>query len=227
MISQLKDIARQFLKPPLHKADVDIPFRVLGTDYGGWPIAYQNLPQSPVIFSVGVGEDISFDLAAIDQFGAQVHAFDPTPRSRIWIESQRLPESFRFYPVGLAGEDGEAEFFAPENDAYVSFSAQPARHSDRDKMVRAPVHRMAGLMALAGTDVPDLLKMDIEGFEYAVIDDLLHSQILPRQMMIEFHHRMYDIENKRTIDAVEKIRNNGYRLFYVSKTGHEYGFIRT
>jgi len=33
-----------------------------------------------VVYSLGIGEDISFDLALIEKYGARVHAFDPTPK---------------------------------------------------------------------------------------------------------------------------------------------------
>jgi len=43
-------------------------------------------------------------------------------------------------------------------------------------------------------------------------------------LCIEFHHRMYSIPNQTTIDAVDRLRAAGYRLFYVSPSGQEYGF---
>ncbi|GIS18490.1 MAG: hypothetical protein CM15mP120_04060 [Pseudomonadota bacterium] len=39
-----------------------------------------------------------------------------------------------------------------------------------------------------GHDHLDVLKMDIEGAEYAVLDDMLQSNILPDQLLVEFHH---------------------------------------
>jgi FkbM family methyltransferase len=225
MISQLKSIARRIMRPPLHHADVQLPFRLLGSDYGGWPLLTEFTPANPLIYAVGVGEDISFDLAAITQFGATVHAFDPTPRSGAWIAQQTLPDSFHFHGIGLAAEDGEAEFFAPEKDINVSFSAQPAPSSDRGQAVRAAVKRLSTIIADLGTAVPDVLKMDIEGFEYAVLDDLVASDLRPGQLLVEFHHRMYGIANQRTEGQVEKLRTAGYRLFHVSESGHEYGFV--
>lgn len=182
-------------------------------------------PAQPLVYSFGVGEDISFDLAAITEFGAIVHAFDPTPRSRAWIERQSLPAQFNFHPIGIAAKDGEAEFFAPEVDAHVSFSAAPAPKADRALAVRAPVKRLTTIMAELSTGTPDVLKMDIEGFEYAVLDDLLASDIRPGQLLIEFHHRMYGIENARTMEQVTKLASGGYRMFHVAASGHEYGFV--
>lgn len=225
MMDLFKKIARRILRPPLHKAEIDLGYEVLGTDYGGWPLLTAQTPRNPLIYSFGVGEDISFDLAAIDRFGATLHAFDPTPRSRKWIEAQTLPEAFHFHPIGLGSEDGEAEFFAPEVDAHVSFSAQPAAQSDPALAIRAPIKRLSTIAAELATGKPDVLKMDIEGFEYGVLDDLIEGSLRPAQLLVEFHHRMYGIPNSRTLDQIERLRAAGYRIFHVSDSGHEYGLV--
>jgi len=66
--------------------------------------------------------------------------------------------------------------------------------------------------------------MDIEGFEYSVVESLSAGSVRPRQMLIEFHHGMYGHIADETIDAVAKLKKMGYEIFYISSTGHEYGF---
>ncbi len=225
MITSLKPLLRRIIRPHLHKPEVNLPYTVLGTEYGGWPLLTDQTPRAPLIYSFGVGEDISFDVAAINKFHATVHAFDPTPRSLTWIGQQNLPAGFHFHPVGVAAEDGEAEFFAPEVSGYVSYSSQPAAKSDRGLAVKAPVKRFSTLIAELDTVTPDMVKFDIEGFEYAVLDDIIDGSQLPGQLSVEFHHRMYDIPTTRTIEQIERLRNVGYRIFYVSESGHEYGLV--
>ena len=72
------------------------------------------------MYSVGIGEDISFDLALMAQFNCRVFAFDPTPKSLEWLKRQELPEGFQSFAVGLADYDGQAELFAPPNSEHVS-----------------------------------------------------------------------------------------------------------
>jgi FkbM family methyltransferase len=225
VIPKLKAAARRILRPPLHATDHRASYTVLGTDYGGWPLLTDETPQGALVFSFGIGEDISFDLAAIEKFGCIVHGFDPTPRSRAWVERQSLPAAFEFHLLGLGAKEGELEFFAPEKGEHVSYSAQPAANSDLSLKITAPVQRLEKIVGDVGKGVPDILKMDIEGFEYDVIDDILAGPMRPHQLLIEFHHRMYGIENETTNRAVEKLRSAGYRLFYVSESGHEYGFV--
>ena len=51
-----------------------------GGDHG-WVVDKSLLNSDSVIYSVGVGANIDFDLELIDSLGVTVHAFDPTPRS--------------------------------------------------------------------------------------------------------------------------------------------------
>jgi FkbM family methyltransferase len=204
---------------------VNLPFDFLGTKYGGWPLL-ASTPRGAVVYSFGIGEDISFDLGAIERFGCLVHGFDPTPRSLAWVRRQTLPEQFAFHPIGIAAEDGEAEFFAPAIDGHVSFSASPSSPAV-GKPIKAPVMRLETILSRFNHRAPAILKMDIEGFEYGVIDDILAGSLRPSQLLVEFHHGMYDgIGKEKTIAAVDALRNAGYRIFYVSDAGREYGFCR-
>src|SRR5438128_84371 len=92
----------------------------LGNEGASWHVCPQDLQASSVVYSFGVGEDISFDLALMQQFALQVHAFDPTPRSIEWLQNQNVPPEFIFHPFGVAEFDGLCAFLPPENPAHVS-----------------------------------------------------------------------------------------------------------
>jgi FkbM family methyltransferase len=222
MRAQIAKVIRKVLRPPLHRPEVKLDYRVHGSDYGGWPLLTKYTPDAPLIFSFGVGRDVSFDLSAIEAFRATVHAFDPTPQSLAWVGEQTLPEKFHFHACGLADEDGEATFFPPENEGNVSFSSQPVS-GNTGKEITAPVRRLQTIIEQHG--MPDVIKMDIEGFEYPVLKDMLACDIQPDQLLVEFHHRMYDIPTRRTLKQIEALQEFGYRIFFVSDIGHEYGMV--
>lgn len=227
MLTALKKIYRRVKRPPVHRAEINLAYDVLGSDYGGWPLLKDYTADGVLIYSFGIGEDLTFDLAAVDRYGAVVHAFDPTPRSLNWIGLQTLPANIIFHPIGIADVDGEAKFFAPAKDQNVSFSASPAKGSDAALAVTAPVKQLGTIVSELGTGAPDVLKMDIEGFEYDVLAQIIEAGFRPAQLLIEFHHRMYDIPTSKTQAIVEDLRAVGYKVFYVSESGHEYGLVHT
>lgn len=227
MISIIKRLVGLILRPALHKPDLLAPYIVLGSEYGSWPLLTQHTGANSIIYSFGLGQDISFDLAAIERYRCRVFGFDPTPKSKAWLDAQSLPEEFTFLPVGIAAEDGVAEFFAPALDEHVSFSITPAKARSRGPAVKAPVMRLQTIISQLCFPPPDILKMDIEGFEYDVIDDILSTSLRPQQLLVEFHHGVYEgIGKAKTNRAVTALRDAGYRLFFVSGSGREYGFTR-
>ena len=104
-----------------------------GSEYGGWWVCPDRLSERNIVYSFGVGEDISFDLSRIRRFGLRVFAFDPTPRVIEWIAHQALPNEFMFVAYGLAGADGARRFFPPANPTDVSHSMVRVAKWNRDR----------------------------------------------------------------------------------------------
>lgn len=215
-------LPRHRLKPSL---DCRCRTQRLGSDYGGWEVAADHLDNHSVVYSVGIGEDVSFDIELIEHFGMRVFAFDPTPQSIDWIEEQTLPKRFRMHPFGVASFDGNAWFHPPDNPAHVSHTMLRRMTTDRPA-VEVPVKRLVTIMQELGHQKIDLLKMDIEGAEYDVLRDMIRSEIRPHQILVEFHHRFPDVCVKWSRDAIRNLRDIGYRLFYISERSEEFGFLR-
>ena len=192
----------------------------------GYMICPRGLDRNSVIYSVGVGRHISFDLALIESFGATVHAFDPTPVSIEWVRGQKLPEQFVFHDYGVAAYDGPFQFYPPRRAASAHFTSVPkTKRTDDTLCIEAPVFMLGTIMKKLGHDHLDLLKLDIEGGEYEVIDNLLKESIRVRQLIVEFHHNFATIPMARTVEAVRALRKNGYRLFHLSDRTYEMGFM--
>jgi FkbM family methyltransferase len=210
---------------PSHKVDLVCPTLYLGSDYGGWTIQPELLAATSVVYSLGVGRDVSFDLALVNRFGLTVHAFDPTPRSSAWVRSQQLPSAFICHEFGVAEFDGRATFYPPEREDHVSYSVVDGAVKNTAP-VFGQVQRLDTTMRTLGHERIDLLKMDIEGSEYAVIDALVTTPVLVRQCLVEFHHRLPGIGAQRTHHAVQQLRQCGFKLPVSAWSGEEYSFLR-
>jgi len=54
----------------------------LGTNYGGWYIPKKvKLNKNSIIYSAGVGEDISFDVKLISKYDCNIYLIDPTQKA--------------------------------------------------------------------------------------------------------------------------------------------------
>jgi FkbM family methyltransferase len=193
-----------------------------GGDHG-WVVDESLLNRESVIYSVGVGSNIDFDVELINSLGATVHAFDPTPRSIEWVKSQKLPKHFIFHPFGLSAESGHMDFFPPSKASSTHFSPID-RYGDTNNVVRAPVKDIDTIASELNHKEVDLLKMDIEGAEYEVIEALPKNRVAINQILIEFHHMYKGIPISKTVDAISTLSNLGFELFNISQRTYEFSF---
>lgn len=208
----------------IFEVEANVPCVRLGSAYGGWVVT-PPVSADAIVYSAGVGRDITFDLDLIDVFGVQVHAFDPTPESVAWVHAQELPPEFIMHAVGLASFDGTAKFSPPDNPAHVSHTMLHRPMAFR-AAVEVPVKRLSTVMEELGHAHLDILKMDIEGAEYNVIADMLETGLLPRQLLVEFHHAFPEIGIERTHETISTLRKAGFKIFSVSPSNKEFSFVR-
>lgn len=199
-----------------------------GNQFAEWTFCPDYLDERSLIYSFGVGEDISFDLELMKHFKLHIHAFDPSPRSIAWLEEQALPENFHFYPFGLAARDETVMFSIPDEPGIHSLKLTRSLkdQENMEKTIELPVHRLSTILQKLQHERIDVLKMDIEGAEYEVIEDILNSSLSIKQLLIEFHHRFDHIGTGRTRQAISRLNKAGYRIFHVSASGEEISFIK-
>lgn len=198
----------------------------LGTAYGGWLIPTDaGLTSDSMCYSVGAGEDISFDCALVERFHCQIRIMDPTPRaiehfhqlshavgcgSPFPINNSKSDyyaitaedfERIQFLPIGLADRDAELKFFFPKDPQHVSCSTVNLQKTDQ--YFTAKCHRLSSIMKQQGDASIDLLKIDIEGAEYAVITDIVEADLLPRLLLIEFDE-VHDPQDSEAYGRVKR-----------------------
>lgn len=196
---------------------------------GGWWFSPGELGPDSIVYSLGVGDEVDFDLAIIGKYGVEVFAFDPTPNSIEMLDSSRLPDRFHFKPWAVTANDGTLNFYprlkkdGSKSDVMFTMIPEPETEGDA---IEVPAYSLATIVEKLGHDHIDLLKMDIEGAEYGVLEGLLASPVLPRQLLVEFHHRFVDDGLQKTYDLVGRLHGAGYRIFAISEIGREVSFLR-
>jgi len=199
---------------------------VYGATDIGWGVATDYLRPGDIVYSFGVGDSVLFDLGVIEKNKAIVHAFDPTPRCLDWIGQQDLPEDFHFHPYGLADHDGEISFLPPRKAKSFHYTpVQRYRFQDQSTAVTGEVKCLRTIMQELGHTHIHLLKMDIEGGEYDVLDDILDAGILADQLLVEFHHAFATIPFAQTLRIGRRLVEAGYHPFYMSDRTYEVSYL--
>ena len=71
----------------------------------------------------------------------------------------------------------------------------------------------------------DVLKMDIEGAEYEVIETIIKSPVTIDQILVEFHDRNFDPDEPRSRETVRKLSGNGYLIYGRSLSYEEISLV--
>ena len=205
--------------------DINIPV----VKDGGWWFSPESFNKDSIVYSLGVGDEIDFDLAIIEQYGVEVFAFDPTPSSIDMLDESKLPERFHFQPWAVTATDGSLQFYPrlkkDGTKSDVMFTMIPEEET-KDDVIEVPAYSLSTITSKLGHDRIDVLKMDIEGAEYEVLDGLLESPVKPTQLLVEFLHRFVENGLERTYDIINRLRDAGYQIFAISEIGREISFLR-
>jgi len=189
-----------------------------------WTILKRNLHAGSIIYSGGVGEDISFELELIDQFGVAVHLFDPSPMALETLSAvTRHQDKLCFKPLGLAGSTKPMSF--ARMDDCNSGLAHWRKETVTSAEIQFPCTSVLDEMRANRHTEIDLLKIDIEGFEYEVLESCLADNVLPKQICVEFHHFLEGMPSRsNTAALLWRLYQHGYVL--VHKNQYDYTFYR-
>lgn len=198
-----------------------------GDSYGGFMVALNELQNESVVYSFGIGEDLSFSEGIMDTINCSIFAFDPTPKSIKYVEANELCANprFNFYPYALSNYDGITQFHLSQNDDYVSGSIEKW-DGVKEETVDVRVKSIQTIMSDLGHEEIDLLKMDIEGTEFKVIDDIVNN-IAIKQICSEFHDRFFENGIDKLEDMMGQLRKRNDELIYSDKKGCTLTLIRT
>ncbi len=195
----------------------------VGDGYGSWFIKGGILNKNSICYCVGAGTNIDFDLFLVRKYQCEVFIFDPTPKSINFFEKTRGKmvneewfKNIHFIPIGTWGEDKVQKFFLPPIEDYVSASILNLEKTENYFM--AECKKIRSLMNDYNHSKIDLLKLDIEGSEYSVLNNMLDENIKPTILCVEFdemHSPLGFGAINRIRKIIKRILKNNYSLIYI------------
>ncbi|MBS1777028.1 MAG: FkbM family methyltransferase [Bacteroidetes bacterium] len=231
MKAKIKSIIKRFIltmqgRMSHLKIGIKCNYKWYGNTYGGFYVFPNILNNKSIVYSFGIGEDMSFDNAMIKNHNCQIFCFDPTPKSINWFKSQEKNENIHFYEYGISNTNEFMDFYLPLNSDHVSGSVVSQKNVDVNKKVIVEMKSLKTIMQELGHTHIDVLKIDIEGSEYDVIDNILNEELSVTQILIEFHDRFFTNGTLKTKATIEKLRDSGYEIFAISNSLEEISFIK-
>jgi FkbM family methyltransferase len=157
----------------------------VGTAYGGWPVPLRLLDSSSVVYSVGAGDDISFDVGLIERTGCEVHSFDPTPEAAEHVAANRH-DGLTFHNVAIWTYSGRLTMHRTANPAHMALSAVNLQGTDRT--VEVPCRTIESIRRELGHEEITLLKLAVDGGEYDLVPRLELARWTTRVLVVAFQH---------------------------------------
>ncbi|HEV2455291.1 MAG TPA: hypothetical protein VGY98_13590, partial [Verrucomicrobiae bacterium] len=125
--------------------------------YFQWTFCPDGLGPGSIVYSGGVGKDLSFEKGLVKEYGCPVVLFDGTPTGN---QTMSLPENnlpqFKYNRAALADKPGKLHLTPPESSEEGSWSLQNAGTAT----IEVPCIDLSTLMEQNGHSHIDLLKID-------------------------------------------------------------------
>lgn len=203
-----------------------------GNSYGGWthcrPVNESQWTDT-IVYSVGVGYNVQWDAGMIKTYATIHHGWDPTPTSAKYFSKHAMHPRFVFHRVGLGPVDNPHVTFRLPAGEPTNYVSGPNLNLDMQpkKSVEVPVLSLRSMMKRVEHRWLTILKMDVEGAEFSIIDQWYSSALAPPadQVLIEFHGRFFRGKNESDTmvgSRIVKMAKLGFDL--VIRKGHV-GFL--
>lgn len=162
---------------------------------------------SCVVYGAGIDYEASFEVSMSRDYGCAVHAFDCTmsgPKLKTYLQKQALYHSLAFHRWCI-GQEKESDTvihsqqqkedqagratdaLVPGGQNHVRYYGNQAMY-DYDQFDKSNFFTLDKIVQHLGHEEVDILKFDIEGFEWALLlDVILVGRRLPRQLHFELH----------------------------------------
>lgn len=213
----------------------------LGTNYGGWILPKStNLNENSIVYSGGVGEDMSFDIKLVSKYNCNVLLIDPTLKAKIHFDEYKkyiLDKEYKFkgniqpdyyytikdekhniskikyLDIGIWNKKDTLKFYRQDNNKYVSQSLIDGMFGEHYDIIQ--VDSIKNIMKQNNHTNIDLLKLDIEGAENVVLENMLDDKIHPKYLCIEFDLLIKNKDpNNTTRNIINRLLNSGYKILY-------------
>jgi FkbM family methyltransferase len=183
-------------------------------------IYFPRLNANSRVIDVGCSFEADFSQTMIRNFGAKAFAVDPTRKHAEALKQleKKYDGKLVYLPFAVCDRDGTLTFHESKTNQSGSVRADHVNVMT-DEIVKYDVTAVSltSLLQHVGGGEIDILKLDTEGAEYDLLNDVTREDLRPfKQMFIEFHHHAVDkYDQADTQRIVDRITGFGFKPYTV------------
>lgn len=175
-------------------------------------------PDDMIVYSFGVGQDISFDKAITEEFKCPVYLFDPTPEVKKWLKRKKIflkYPNFIFSAKGLNTQNGKFKLYNTGKEGKYNSSMFDIGHKDLYTEVKFKT--LKTIMNDYKHNKIDILKLDIEGMALPVLEQMMKkTKIRPKQILAEFEIIGIDDPMElfpKILNLIDLLKKDNYKIY--------------
>ncbi|MFT3787529.1 MAG: FkbM family methyltransferase [Tepidisphaeraceae bacterium] len=175
-----------------------------------------DLPESPTIVDCGANIGASVLFFALRHPRATILAYEPNPHAfamlRKNVEANGLQNRVKLVNAALSDAPGSAELFFGDDQASLAGSLNAGRGGDRSATVELIRLSDEVRAKLSGRSI-DLVKIDVEGAEHAVVRDMEASGLIGQvgKYAIEYHNNLDAAGPGKLGELLARFERAGFR----------------
>lgn len=177
-----------------------------------------SLNNKSIIIDVGTGNNADLSQGLIKKYSLKSYGFDPTNKHYSLLKEVEKESNgnFIFNNFALSDKSGEIEFNESIDNVSGSFSSDHINIKKNNvKKYLVKTITLEDIFSMLSIKKIDLIKIDIEGEEYNLINSL-KKELTDKidQFIVEFHHHCIDkysiLDNLKAIKKMESLGFNYY-----------------
>ena len=157
---------------------------------------FETVKSSPKIIDCGANIGMSILFFKNQYPDCSIMAFEPNPYAFELLEKnvkQNNLSNVQLFNIGLSNIDGKIDFFTNDNKGSMKGSFISERGGDNKISVA-----IKKLSSFIDTNTFDMIKIDVEGAEIQLLDDLITEDKIEQsdRYIIEYHHRIDEAKSE-------------------------------
>lgn len=189
-----------------------------------------NFKNSGVIIDAGCGFDADFSVYMISKYGLRAIGIDPTLKHKESLDklSKKMNGRFSHKFFAISSVNGKIIFNESEDNVSGSILTEHKNvKNDMIKKYEVESISLSKLPEILGLPKIEYIKLDLEGAEYELLNNLQESDLEKyQQIFVEFHHHCVPgYTQKETLECVKKVVSHGFKHYTLDN--HNFLFYKT